>query len=152
MKQLIMLSVILVFCTSSAMAERWNIDNGGIFSSGTKAVIKGYDPVAYFKQSNAVKGDKSISSNYEGGTFHFSSEENKALFDANPKRYVPQYGGFCAYALAKNDLVSVDPTVWAIEDGKLYLNYNKSIGKDWEQNKASYIPQANKNWPALKQK
>jgi YHS domain-containing protein len=135
---------------SSAHAERWYVDNGGFVSKGTGAVINGYDPVAYFTEGKAVKGNPAISAAYEGGTFFFATPANRDAFQKSPARYMPQYGGYCAYAAgAKDSLVEVDPTVWKIVDGKLYLNYDKDIQAEWEKNQTAYIKQADANWVHL---
>jgi len=109
--------------------------------------IKGYDTVSYFKQGKAEKGKKEFSTKYNDATWLFSSAENLQLFQANPKKYVPQYGGYCAYAISeKNSLVSSDPEAWKIINNKLYLNYNKEIQQTWEKDKSNYIKKANANW------
>lgn len=119
----------------------------GTFS---KDAVSGYDPVAYFKSSKPVKGKDEYKFEYQGATWLFSSAENLSLFKASPDKYAPQYGGYCAYAVgAKNDLVSADPEVWKIVNGKLYLNYDKDVQKIWEQDIPGYIEKANANWPGL---
>lgn len=152
LKKLI-LTVIMCATAGLAHADAWNVDKGGFVSKGTNAVIEGYDPVAYFTDNKAVKGDPAISSTYQGGTFHFVTADHKKQFEASPDKFAPQYGGYCAYAIgAKNQLVEVDPTAYKIVDGKLYLNYDKSIQKDWESKQAEYISKGDANWPTLKQK
>lgn len=142
--------VILFSFAVPAHAERWNVDNGGLISKGTGAVINGYDPVAYFTEGKAVKGNPAISAVYENGTFFFTSIANRDAFQKNPASYMPQYGGYCAYAAAaKDSLVEIDPTAWKIVDGKLYLNYDKDIQADWAKNQAAYIKQADANWVHL---
>lgn len=116
----------------------------GIFSS---VAVSGYDPVAYFTQSKPVKGKKAISLSWNGATWRFSSEENKALFEKNPEKYAPQYGGYCAYAVAKNSTASGDPEQWTIHDGKLYLNYNQEINDTWRGDMLNFIDKADVNWP-----
>jgi len=111
--------------------------------------VSGYDVVAYFTLSQAVKGDKTISTQWNGAKWQFSSEENLALFLSNPEKYAPEFGGYCAYAASQNKAVSVDPEVWEIYKGKLYLNYSKSVHKRWVKDKDNFIVQANQNWPAL---
>lgn len=116
----------------------------GYFSSDA---VSGYDTVAYFTQSKAVKGSKKFKYKYQGENWYFSSKAHLDLFTANPEKYAPQYGGYCAYAVAKNTTASADPKQWTIEDGKLYLNYDASIQKTWLQDKVNYIDKANQNWP-----
>jgi len=116
----------------------------GYFSSDA---VSGYDTVAYFTQSKAVKGSKKYKYKYKGENWYFSSAEHLALFKATPTKYEPQYGGYCAYAIAKNTTASADPEQWSIEGGKLYLNYNADIKQTWLKDKATYIEKANTNWP-----
>jgi len=118
----------------------------GFFSNNA---IKGYDTVAYFTENQAVEGDQQFSTEYQGATWLFSSQENLDLFVANPEKYAPQYGGYCAYAVSKNQTASIKPELFTIEDGKLYLNYNASINEKWRANREEFINDADKNWPGL---
>lgn len=118
--------------------------NTGTFGN---TAIGGYDTVAYFEQGTPVKGDKKIVTEWNGAEWRFSSEENKQLFVANPEKYAPQYGGYCAYALGvTGDLVSTDPQAWHIQDGKLYLNYSLKVREQWLLDKDNYITKANVKW------
>lgn len=118
----------------------------GLFSN---KAIKGYDTVAYFTQGAAVEGDDEFSTEYLGATWLFSSQENLDLFVEDPEKYAPQYGGYCAYAVSQNKTASIKPELFTIEDGKLYLNYNRKINDQWLENKKQYITDADKNWPGL---
>lgn len=111
--------------------------------------IKGYDPVAYFTKNAAVKGDRKYRHEWRGANWHFSTQEHLDMFQQAPEKYAPQYGGYCAYAVAQNDTANIDPTQFTIHDGKLYLNYNKKINQKWLANKAPFIEQADKYWPGL---
>jgi len=111
--------------------------------------IKGYDPVAYFTESRPVEGSADFQYEWKGANWRFSSAENLASFQANPEQYAPQYGGYCAYAVAKNTTASIDPTQFTIVDDKLYLNFNKSINQKWLADRDNYIDNADQNWPAL---
>ena len=117
--------------------------------------IKGYDPVAYFTEHKAIKGNKGLSVFYKGVIYNFSSVANKELFKAGPSKYEPEYGGWCAYAMGKNgEKISVDPETFKITDGKLYLFYNKYFTntlKDWNKNEATLKKNADVNWPKLYQ-
>jgi YHS domain-containing protein len=110
--------------------------------------IYGYDTVAYFTQSEAVKGDDKITSDYKGATWHFSSPEHKSLFDANPEKYAPQYGGYCSYAMSRGRFVGVDEEAFTIYNDKLYLNYSKSVREDWLEDKDGFIELADVEYPA----
>lgn len=121
----------------------------GLFSD---KAVGGYDPVAYFSDGKPTRGKAEFSYKYGGANWFFESREHLDSFKAQPEKYAPQYGGYCAYAAAKNDLVSADPEAWKIVDGKLYLNYSKDVQKKWEANQADFITKADSNWPALARK
>ncbi|WP_299678287.1 YHS domain-containing (seleno)protein [uncultured Tenacibaculum sp.] len=116
-------------------------------------VAKGYDVVAYFSNT-AVKGKKKLSTNHNGATYRFSSEENLKTFKENPDKYVPQYGGYCAYAIGVNgEKVDINPKTFEIRDGKLYLFYNSwgtNTLKLWlKEDPKKLKEQADKNWSKI---
>ena len=111
--------------------------------------IYGYDTVAYWTENKAVKGNKKITTEWRGAEWHFSSEQNRDLFVANPEKYAPQYGGYCAYAMSDGRLVGVDEDAFTIVDDKLYLNYSKSVMKEWRSNQAQFISEADAQYPTL---
>lgn len=111
--------------------------------------IRGYDTVAYFTQGEAVEGDDEFSTEYMGARWLFASQAHLDLFVAEPEKYAPQYGGYCAYAVSQNKTASIQPDLFTIVEGKLYLNYNKSINDKWLNNMAEFIVDADKNWPGL---
>jgi YHS domain-containing protein len=119
-----------------------------VFSTKDGA-IRGYDPVAYFKSSKPVKGKENLSFEWHGATWHFASQENLNAFKADPEKYAPQFGGYCAYAVAKGSTAKTEPEAWKIVDGKLYLNYDLGIKEKWEANQADYIKKAHENWPGV---
>lgn len=124
-----------------AQAEKVNLANG--------IAIQGYDPVAYFTQQNAVKGDAAISAEFEGSTYYFASADNRAAFLADPSKFTPQYGGYCAFAVSYGDLAPIDPQAFSVVEGKLYLNYSKAIRERWSQDASGNIATGNRNWPKL---
>lgn len=111
--------------------------------------IKGYDPVAYFKEGKPVKGTGAYRHQWMGAIWYFASAENRDLFQKNPAKYAPQYGGYCAYAVSQGSTADIDPGAWTIFDGKLYLNYSLDVKKTWEKDIPGYIAKADKNWPNL---
>jgi len=115
-----------------------------------KVAIKGYDAVAYFTEGRPVKGKGEFEFRWEDARWQFSSAAHRDAFAAEPERYQPQYGGFCALGLAMGKVVDVDPESWTIVDGKLYLNYDKKFREQWRANAAENIKQADANWPKLK--
>ena len=118
----------------------------GTFSS---LAVSGYDPVAYFTDGKPVEGSSSHELDYMGATWRFVSQDNLEAFQADPEKYAPQYGGYCAYAIAQGSLVSTDPEAWKIVDGKLYLNYSKGVQRTWEQDIPGYISKADGHWPTI---
>lgn len=111
--------------------------------------IKGYDPVAYFVDGGPRKGKAQFTVEHKGVQWRFSSAENKAKFEADPAKYTPVYGGYCAYGVAQGYLVKIEPDAWTIRGGKLYLNYDKGVRRTWEKRPDSYIRKANTRWPKL---
>ena len=116
----------------------------GFFSD---QALSGYDSVAYFSEGKPVKGKAKYSYQYKDAEWRFSSQQNLDKFKATPEAYAPQYGGHCAWALARNATASGDPLNWSIEQGKLYLNYDDDIQQKWEKDRAGFIKKADKNWP-----
>jgi YHS domain-containing protein len=114
--------------------------------------VGGYDPVSYFAEGKAVTGNAAITLEHEGATWRFASEANREVFAADPDKYAPRYGGYCAYAVAMGYTAKGDPKAWSIVDGRLYLNFNLPTRKEWEKDTAGYIAKANKNWPGVLQK
>jgi YHS domain-containing protein len=111
--------------------------------------LSGYDAVAYFTDSKPVKGDAKFAHTYQGAKWHFSSAENRDKFAAAPEKFAPQYGGYCAWAVAQGQTASADPTLWKIVQGKLYVNYSPDVQKKWELDIAGHIQKADANWPQV---
>ena len=123
------------------------------FNLEKSVAIQGYDPVAYFLQAKAVKGNKQFAALADGVTYYFSSAANKDLFVKEYKKYEPQYGGWCAYAMgANNEKVAIDPETFKIVNGKLYLFYhswvNNTLSK-WNKNETNLKTKADKNWMSI---
>ena len=111
--------------------------------------IDGTDPVSYFTEGRPIAGNSSITHEWNGATWRFSSEDNKALFISDPTKYAPQYGGYCAWAVSQGYTASTTPDAWKIVDGKLYLNYSASVQQTWETDIPGFIEAADQNWPAV---
>ncbi|MBV8353343.1 MAG: YHS domain-containing protein [Verrucomicrobia bacterium] len=109
-------------------------------------ILKGYDPVAYFKQNQPVKGSPKYSSKYAGAIYHFASEEDKAEFDNAPAKYVPQYGGFCANSMSKDKFADIDPNQFLIYKGKLYVCSSAASLKTFRAKPDLNIQAADKYW------
>ena len=130
MKSIVVLTAFLLSATFSSFAQDATALNKKHFNLDDGLAIKGYDPVAYFTSNKAVKGSKDLAVYSQGATYYFSSAANKELFKANPSKYLPEYGGWCAYAMgAKGEKVNIDPETFKIVNGKLYLFYNKFFNK-----------------------
>jgi len=111
--------------------------------------VDGYDPVAYFVEGRPVEGSADFTFDYLGAEWRFVSAENRDAFRQDPERYAPQYGGYCAWAVAQGSTAKGDPLNWRIVSGRLYLNYNAEIQTRWERDISGNIRAANQNWPAL---
>ena len=115
-------------------------------NSADGIAIKGYDPVAYFTAGKPVAGVDAYSYSWQGVTYRFASAENLERFKTSPERYLPQYGGYCAFAMSLNRIADIDPKRWAIVDGKLYLNKNLVAFGLWSVNTAEKIASADQHW------
>ena len=111
--------------------------------------IGGYDPVAYFTIGEPTKGSDQFTASWQGATFKFASAANLELFKADPAAYVPQYGGYCAYAVSKGATAGTVAEAWTIADGKLYLNYSLGVRQRWRKDVPGHVAAANRNWPAV---
>jgi YHS domain-containing protein len=114
--------------------------------------IRGYDPVAYFNDKKPMKGKKEFEYSYMGAKWRFASAENEQQFSKDPAKYAPQYGGYCAYGMSHGYAASIDPKAWSLVEGKLYLNYNLDVRKEWDKDIPGHIVKANSNWPRIPKK
>lgn len=138
-------ATLLLAMSATAAADKDPVYTG-LFSS---TALKGYDAVAYFTEGEPVRGDKDYAHEWNGATWLFSSAAHRDAFIADPERYAPQYGGYCAWAVSQGYTASGDPKVWAIVDGRLYVNYDEKIGRRWQQDTAGFIERADANWPRV---
>ena len=149
MKKTIVALLTLLFVNANAQTplrlKHYNIEKN--------IAIQGYDAVAYFTQNKAIKGDKKFAATIEGITYYFSTQLNKDLFLKDPKKYEPQYGGWCAYAMgAANEKVEIDPETFNIKNGKLYLFYHSWINNTltkWNKDEVNLNTKADKNWVTI---
>jgi YHS domain-containing protein len=146
-----MRTLIFLFFIATGTIQAQQID----YNTKNGVAVAGYDVVAYFN-NEAVEGNKKHTTQYDGVTYLFSSEKNRNIFLENPNNYIPQYGGYCAYAIAvKSKKVSIDPETFEIRDGKLYLFYN-AWGTNtldlWNEEKPNELKtKADNNWEKIKQ-
>ncbi len=122
--------------------------NPPVYSEGSVA-IDGTDAVAYFTESRPVAGSPDFTTFWNGATWRFSTAENRDLFVADPGAYAPQYGGYCAWAVAEGYIAPTVPEAWTIHDGKLYLNFSRRIRRRWERDIPGNTARGDANWPAI---
>src|SRR6266481_5780280 len=146
-------TVILLFAATTVLAGLLGSAAADSSASPVPAVnttdglaLKGYDPVAYFTDGQPTKGADQYSFQWKGITYRFASAENLQRFRADPEKYLPQYGGYCAYAMSIDRVADISPTEWTIFEGKLYLNNNFFSQRLWSLNKNRRIRSADKNW------
>ena len=140
------LVVALTVSVAAALAaQRVNADRKGV-------AVKGYDVVAYFVDGRAVPGEAALEHELGGVRYRFASAANRDRFVREPQRFVPQYGGFCAWAVSRGYTADTDPLAWRIVDGRLFLNYDRSVQRQWETDIPGNVVKGDANWPALSRK
>jgi YHS domain-containing protein len=120
-----------------------------IYKNEKDVAINGYDPVGYFTDNKSIMGSKKFSYKWNGAQWYFASKDHMKMFEKNPEKYAPQYGGFCAFGVTKNKLVPTDPNIWSIVDGKLYLCSTKKVHKIWKEDSKENIKKGDKIYPKL---
>jgi YHS domain-containing protein len=138
----VLTSLLSVVVAVSAFAGEYFAKDG--------VAISGYDPVAYFAEMKPVKGSPEFHAEYQGSTFHFSTAANRDTFIPNPDKFAPQYGGYCAFGMARGYKAVIDPAAFTVVDDKLYLNYSKTVRSQWVSDISGYISKANANWPEIR--
>jgi hypothetical protein len=153
MKKLVNLLLLSAVFTAGACAQSTEVRTRQFNVGKSGLAIEGYDPVGYFTSNKAIDGKKDLLLVYNGITYRFATTGNRDTFKANPSKYEPQYGGWCAYAMGdKGEKVEIDPGTFKIVDGKLYLFYNKFFNytlKDWNKDEARLKANADKSWAKL---
>ena len=146
MKKLLLSIVALAMFAAPnvAQADRANI-------STSLVGVQGYDLVSYH-QDGPTRGTGTNVSTHGGVTYLFSSKENLATFEANPEKYIPAYGGYCAYGVAVGKKFVADPTVWKVVDGTLYLNLDQKVSAIWQKDIPGNIKTADTTWPTIEGK
>ena len=141
----ILLPVVMavLFTTGAQAGEQ-------VYSDWLGRAIKGYDSVAYHTVGKPVQGNSDFELEWNGATWRFASTQNRDLFKADPEKYAPQYGGYCAYGVSQGYKVKIEPDLWAIIEGKLYLNYSQSVQETWNKDRPGYIAKAEATWPDIK--
>jgi YHS domain-containing protein len=138
-------TVLAVAAVSFATVVR-----AGEFFEKDGVALRGHDPVAYFTDGKPARGLPEHRAEYKGSVFHFASQAHRDAFAADPGKYAPQYGGYCAFGTAGGYKAAIDPAAWTIVGGKLYLNYNRAVQQQWSADVPGFIAKADRNWPAVK--
>ena len=138
------LSLLLLAFATVAVAGDYlvYVDDGGV-------ILQGHDPVAMFTDGALTKGDATYTSVYQDAEYRFASAANKKLFDADPARYAPQFGGHCAMSMAMGMLEPADAATWSIVDGRLVVQRNEKAAKMWTMNPKGNLEKADSHWPRL---
>ncbi|HET9134030.1 MAG TPA: YHS domain-containing (seleno)protein [Gemmatimonadales bacterium] len=139
----LLLALLLALPLAAQRPLHVNADKDGL-------ALYGYDVVAYHTLGAPTVGRADITATWEGATWRFATADHRDRFLKDPARYAPQYGGFCAYGVAGDYKVKVEPDAWRIVAGKLYLNYDRRVQERWSRDIAGYIAKAEANWPALR--
>jgi YHS domain-containing protein len=141
----ILAPLLLALAVTAYAAGENNVDSSGL-------ALKGYDPVAYFTEKKPVAGKPEFTARHEGATYRFASAANRDAFAAAPAKYAPQYGGYCAFGMASGYKAPIESDAWTVVDGKLYLNYNRSVRSQWSSDVPGYVRKADANWPSVRSK
>lgn len=136
--------VIAVLLAGPAVAAEAQFQVGDV-------ALGGFDPVSYFRKQTAERGNPAYRHRYNGTTWYFASELHRDRFAEDPQQYAPRFGGFCAYAVSRGQLVPVDPYAWTVHRGKLYLNYSKQVRSLWRSDLEQHLERAAANWEKLRQ-
>jgi len=139
---LLLLASLPAFAQSKALL---NLDK-------TSVAIQGYDPVAFFTENKPVKGKPEFVARHGGATYFFASKENRDAFKAEPAKYEPAFGGYCAYGVSRGKLVEIDVDAFQIVDGRLLLQYSKGVRNDFNKDAKGNLAKADGNWPGLVEK
>ena len=139
--------VLFIAALLAPAGAAWAVDP--VFSTFFGGAIRGYDPVAYHTEGKPVAGKRAHRVEWKGATWSFASAENKTLFEGDPEKYAPRYGGYCAWAVSNGGTASIDPDAWTIVDGKLYLNYSLGVREQWSQDIPGNVAKADVNWPKI---
>ena len=150
MSRVVFVSFLALVVTAFVHAEEkskslLNLDKSGL-------AIQGYDPVAYFTDHKAVKGDEKFKAEHNGATYYFSSDEHRAMFEKEPAKYEPLFGGYCGYGASRNALAPITPDAFVIVDGHLVLQKSKRVLGYWNEDPQENFKKAQSNWPGLVEK
>jgi YHS domain-containing protein len=143
--------LVLTFAVSVITLATTDAQQSSVNTTRAGVAIQGYDAVAYH-QGAVTPGNDAFEHSWNGARWRFASAANRDLFAANPEKYAPKFGGYCAYAVSRGYTADIDPKAWKIVDGALYLNYSLRVQKLWEEDVPGNIEKAQKNWPGVLKK
>lgn len=149
MALIVPLSALLAAGIALAAKPEIYVREGGVIASAWVYALNGYDPVSYFTESGPEQGSENFIFKWKNALWRFATRENMDKFVERPDAYAPQYGGYCAWAVAQGRTAPGDPEVWAIHNGKLYLNLNRGIKRKWDKDREGLIARADANWPGV---
>ena len=149
MKKHLLSLVAVLSLAGAALGDEAPANKVLVLKNKDGAAILGYDAVAYFTNNKPAKGNSKFQSEYEGAKYYFASPEHKSLFDANPAKYAPAYGGYCGYAASIDRLSPISPEWFQIVDGKLILQHNKKAFDKFNADLKDNLVKADQNWPGL---
>lgn len=120
------------------------------YAGASDFALNGFDPVAFFTDQRPVNGDPTITEKHQGAVYMFATKEHQQMFEANPEKYAPQYGGFCAFGVSVGALFPVDIiNTWQVRDGRLTLILNAQLREEFDKDYEQNLAKAEKNWPGL---
>jgi YHS domain-containing protein len=147
MKKIFALTILLAAALPAFSQTKTllNLDKAGV-------AIQGHDPVAFFTENKPVKGDAKFPARHNGATYFFATKDHRDQFKADPTKYEPAFGGYCAFGVSKNRLIEIDVDAFQIVDGKLLLQYSKGVREDFNKDAKANLAKANANWIGLVEK
>ena len=149
---LTLLSTVSISAQATSPADLNDLESSGLTGKGPGLAVHGYDVVAYFTEGQPTRGRAKYSTVYNDATYRFASESHLDAFEDDPEKYLPQYGGYCAYGVAVGAKFDGDPHLWRVVAGKLYLNLNEDVQAAWEKDIPGYIKKADRNWTRIASK
>jgi YHS domain-containing protein len=123
-----------------------------VFTDRKGVALEGYDPISYFTDGKPIPGDAKIEATFNGALYHFVSQEHREVFEKDPIKYVPAYGGYCAYAASIGKVRPANPLLWSVVDGQLVVQHTKGAVELWDKDVSGNKAKADKNWPLLVEK
>ncbi|MDX1507303.1 MAG: YHS domain-containing (seleno)protein [Woeseiaceae bacterium] len=151
-KALVALALLSVMSSTAALAADEYNTATGLTAAGAPLGLHGVDPVAFIEIGNRIEGSAAYTAVHDGVAYYFSSEANKQAFEKSPRRYLPQFGGFCTFGVSVAKKFDGNPRYAAVENGKLYVFLNEAIFNEFQKDRAGTIAKAEKNWRNIRNK